>query len=85
MSKVRQSHAGGKMKGERTPGKTGEPVGVALAPPPPRGMAGHRIRPVPEVLQGERYIPFIASHDTFGFMSAKAPVGFCFQAQTCSS
>ncbi|TIS48800.1 MAG: hypothetical protein E5W96_17460 [Mesorhizobium sp.] len=31
------------------------------------------------------YIPFIASQDTFGFMSAKAPVGFCFQAHTCSS
>lgn len=27
----------------------------------------------------------IASHDTFGFMSAKVPVGFFFQAQTCSS
>lgn len=33
----------------------------------------------------EGYIPFIASHDTVGFMSAKAPVGFCFQAQTCNS
>lgn len=43
------------------------------------------VYPVPEVLHEERYIPFIASHDTFGFMSPKAPVGFCFQAQTCSS
>ena len=25
------------------------------------------------------------SHDTFGFMSAKVPVGLPFQAQTCSS
>ena len=31
------------------------------------------------------YMAFIASHDTSGFMSAKVPVGFFFQAQTCSS
>ncbi len=27
----------------------------------------------------------VCSHDTFGFMSAKVPVGLPFQAQTCSS
>ncbi len=73
-------------KGERTPGKLGEP-GRRCARPSPRqgGRPGTGVCPVPEVSHGEGYIPFIASHDTFGFMSAKAPVGFCFQAQTCSS
>ena len=32
-----------------------------------------------------RYFIVACSQLTFGFMSAKAPRGFAFQAQTCSS
>lgn len=57
----------------------------ALALPPHPTLSGHLLPVKWGEGKGVSYIPFIASHDTFGFMSAKAPVGFGFQAQTCSS
>lgn len=40
---------------------------------------------VPPGLAGYWLGAIACSHDTFGFMSAKVPVGLPFQAQTCSS